>query len=135
MRIPEERPIPKLQLRSPEHPRLLSESGHGNSGAAADSPTPHPLPRKAGGSGRKAAADSAAPPENAPQMKRRNALGGRPVFPYELRADGKAPEMAQIHVSFAKLSAALLVETPALRMEDLKQKFNAVWQKNYLKKK
>ncbi len=56
-------------------------------------------------------------------------ITGRPASAsaYAKRTDGKTPEMAQIHVSFAKLSAAQLVKDPALRMEDLIQKFNADW--------
>jgi hypothetical protein len=62
-------------------------------------------------------------------MNPKSTLSGRPVSAsaYSKRTDKKAPEMAQIHVSFAELSAALLLETPTLRMEDLKQKFNAAW--------
>ncbi len=62
-------------------------------------------------------------------MKPRILLSGRPASAraYAKRTDGKGPEMAQIHVSFAKLSAAQLVKDNALRMEDLIQKFNAEW--------
>ncbi len=107
---------------------------------------PRPIPQT-----EHCAADSAPPPnsgaapipqlphKNAPQMKPGISVSGRPkprtspsgrpasASAYAKRADGKEPEMAQIHVSFAKLSAALLVEDNALRMEVLIQKFNADW--------
>jgi hypothetical protein len=75
-----------------------------------------------------AAADSAAPSQNPPQMKPGISVSVRPkpstslpgrrasasASQYAKRADGKAPEMAQIHVSVAKLSAAQLVEDEAV---------------------
>jgi hypothetical protein len=84
-----------------------------------------------------AAADSAAPsqkrfPDEARNLglsktEAQNLAARKTTVSISICKDGKAPEMAQIHVSFAKMSAAQLVEDNALRMEDLIQKFNADW--------
>ncbi len=129
----------KWQLRKIHFEKLLQNANSG-AAAAADSAdrarAQRPIPQtehcaadSAPPPNSGAAADSAAPPENAPQMKPRISLSGRPASAsaYAKRTDGKALEMAQIHVFFAKLSAAHLVRDCALRMEDLMHKFNADW--------